>query len=274
MIKNFRDFFLHRVNEDEDSDADFQQKFSKYKDFLAKKSTGSSSKTSGSSGSSQGTKTSGIFPEVLPIKDSYQKIAEEIIDKFEGGYYHPDMLKDGRVKDSRYKSSGETMMGIDRKTGKNLLQTPEGKEFWKIIDDVGARKKWPWNHKGGTFEARLRKLAAKMIKRNFDEYFKKYLDPASQSIVKTSAELMYHFIYATWNGPGWFKKFADDINKKVRAKVDDNQELVKTALNSRMKEGLTTGSSPNSLIKQTGEKMEKIFKDPSFKKNYYESRWV
>ena len=40
-----------------------------------------------------------------------------IIDKLEGGYYHPDMLEDGRIKDSRYSASGETMMGIDRKAG-------------------------------------------------------------------------------------------------------------------------------------------------------------
>jgi hypothetical protein len=40
-----------------------------------------------------------------------------IIEKLEGGYYHPDMLTDGRIKDGRYGGSGETMFGIDRKTG-------------------------------------------------------------------------------------------------------------------------------------------------------------
>jgi len=32
----------------------------------------------------------------------FYNLSKVVIDKLEGGYFHPDMLKDGRVKDSRY----------------------------------------------------------------------------------------------------------------------------------------------------------------------------
>jgi hypothetical protein len=47
----------------------------------------------------------------------FDKITSLVIDKLEGGYYHPNMLIDGRVKDIRYSGSGETMFGIDRLKG-------------------------------------------------------------------------------------------------------------------------------------------------------------
>ena len=76
-------------------------------------------------------------------KDKFKQITNMVIDSLEGGYYHPDMLKDGRVKDARYGASGETMFGIDRLAG-NSDKTPQGKAFWKIMDDAGARKNWKW----------------------------------------------------------------------------------------------------------------------------------
>ena len=48
----------------------------------------------------------------------FKQSVNKVIDTLEGGYYHPNMVKDGRLKSS-YKmgNSGETMMGMDRKHG-------------------------------------------------------------------------------------------------------------------------------------------------------------
>ena len=275
MIKKYREF----ISEDEDGDStdwgstdsttstedpSFKSRFEKFKEFLSKKSAGSSSTSSPSTSSST---TSQNYKNFTPSNDSFSKVVSEVIDRLEGGYYHPDMLKDGRVKDSRYGSSGETMFGIDRKAGGAINTTPEGMEFWKLIDAQNARSNWKWGYKGGDLAPKLKDLVGKMIKRNFDTYSNKYLDPKSKEIVNKDPRLLFNFIYSVWNGPGWFKKFAEDFNKKVRAGVTNPEELVKVTLDSRTKEGLTPGSSANSLVKQGGEKMANLYNDPTFAKN-------
>lgn len=188
----------------------------------------------------------------------YDKIVLEVIDRLEGGYFHPDMLKDGRVKDQRYVNSGETMMGIDRSSGKKINDSPEAKEFWKLIDDAGARYSWKWNYKGGPLEPKLKELAGKIIKPYFEKFSNLYLSPKAKQLVYSDGRLLFHFIYATWNGSGWFKKFASDINNAVDAGITNTDELLKIAIDSRIKEGLKPGSPPNSLIAQGGEKIKKI----------------
>ena len=39
-----------------------------------------------------------------------------------------------------------------------------------------------------------------------------YLSPEARKIVESNPNLMFHFVYGTWNGPGWFRKFAMKIN--------------------------------------------------------------
>jgi hypothetical protein len=74
----------------------------------------------------------------------------------------------------------------------------------------------------------------------------------------SDGRLLFHFIYATWNGSGWFQKFAKDINAAVAQGITNTDALLKVAMHSRTKEGLTKGSAPNSLIAQGGNKIEKI----------------
>ena len=132
---------------------------------------------------------------------NFNGLADKIITEIEGGYYHPDMLKDGRIKDSRYGASGETMFGMDRRTGSVYVNTPEGKEFWNIIDSSGARKSWPWNTMGGVYETKLRTLAIKMIQKEFNRLLAKYItDKNITDLVNKSVGLTFNFIYATWNG--------------------------------------------------------------------------
>ena len=171
-----------------------------------------------------------------------------IISQIEGGYYHPNMLGDGRVKDSRYNTSGETMFGIDRKQGGTINDTPAGKKFWKIIDDAGAADNWKWNYNGGPLAPQLKDLAAEMMKPVYMILADKTLSPEARAIVESSPDLLLHFIYAAWNGAGWFKKFAGDVNTAVKNGVTDPGQLSQVAKDSRL-------LSSNSLIKQGGAKI-------------------
>ena len=183
----------------------------------------------------------------LDVKD-FDGIVAKVIDKLEGGYYHPDMLQDGRVRDARYGNSGETMMGIDRKAGGDINTTPEGIEFWKLIDDANARTEWRWGYRGGALETQLRKLAGKMIKRYYDKYASRYLSSKALTIVNENPKLLFNFVYAVWNGPGWFKNFADDINSAVDKGITDPEELAKIQIKDRLDSG-------NSLVAQGGKKI-------------------
>jgi hypothetical protein len=188
-------------------------------------------------------------------QSKFSEIVAVVIDKLEGGYYHPQMLQDGRVKDMRYANSGETMFGIDRKAGGSINTTPAGLAFWRVIDNANASRLWKWNFKGGSLYEQLKPLAAAVMYPEFLKNTRLYLSPKSQSIIAQDDRLLFHFVYATWNGPGWFKKFANDFNARTQAGITDKNQLVSLAIKSRTMEGLTSGSAPNSLIKQGGEKI-------------------
>lgn len=186
--------------------------------------------------------TSNIF---LPLTDL-------VINTLEGGYYHPDMMKDGRVKyDARYLTSGETMFGIDRKNGIQLAKYPEWKTFWAVIDRAGARSKWKWNYRGGSLEPELRTLAGKLMMPWFSYLYNKYLTKQAQSLVSQDSRLILHFAYASWNGEGWFQRYAKTINNEAAKGITDLDKLTATAIKQRT-------DSSNSLIRQTGAKIAKL----------------
>jgi hypothetical protein len=179
----------------------------------------------------------------------YNETVIKVIKYLEGGYYHPNMLKDGRVKDQRYKNSGETMFGIDRVAGGTLNTSVVGLEFWSIIDRAEARNKWKWNYMGGELQERLTILAGQVIKPQFEYLFNKYLTAEARAIISNDSKLMFHFIYATWNGSGWFKKFALAFNDAVK---QGRKDLHQIALDTRI-------YSKNSLIEQGGKKIQNLF---------------
>lgn len=190
----------------------------------------------------------GVSDIVIPDNVDFNGLVKFVIDNLEGGYYHPNMLKDGRVKDNRYRRSGETMFGIDRKMGGTINTTTAGKEFWRIIDNANARNTWKWNYDGGSLKSQLLNLVAQMIKPLYEKYVNQYLSPDAAEIVNNDKKLMLNFIYATWNGSGWFKKFANKINQSVKNGVMSPEQLSKIAIQSRIGSG-------NSLIAQSGNKI-------------------
>jgi len=205
-----------------------------------------------------------IFPgddeEEKPVqpkpKQAFSKIFKNIIEKIEGGYYHPDMIYGGRgfPKGSRAMgNSGETLFGIDRKHAGDIIETPEGKQFWQIIDKAGASKKWPHNYRGGNLEPRLTILATKIMQDAYERFADRYLSDEAKKIVDSDEGLMTHFGYATWNGPGWFNRFADSINAEVKRGVKDPKKLLKKGLSDRK-------TASNRLIADSAEKLEDILK--------------
>jgi len=183
----------------------------------------------------------------------FNKMVGIVIDKLEGGYYHPDMLKDGRVKSSLYNASGETMFGIDRLKGGSINNTTVGREFWNIIDSANARKNWSWNYKGGNLGNKLKTLVAEMMRPQYDSYTKSYLSNESQRIINSNESLAFNFVYATWNGPGWFKTFATKFNRDVENGITNIGQLIYNVIKYRKE-------SSNQIIINTGNRMETFIK--------------
>lgn len=204
-----------------------------------------------------------------------------VIKNFEGGYYHPDMLLDGRLNPTAaqidlMKYSGETMFGLDRHAGHSLYYTSPriskdvrtnlqyipgytyknnaSKEFWGILDYQNAAQLWKWNYKGGALENKLQTLAAKILYPVFIEYSDKYLiSEAAKKAVYNNPKLLFHFIYAVWNGPVFFQKFA----KKLQEDLSNNSNadtLVKNQISARA----------NSAVASSASKMVKVFASTEF----------
>ena len=174
----------------------------------------------------------------------------EVIDKLEGGYYHPDMRNRLNLDWSKYGSSGETMFGIDRLRGGSINNSAAGREFWKLIDSANARNTWKLYYRGGALSERLKVLAAKMMKPQFELYMRTYLTPEAQKIVYSDKALTFNFIYATWNGPGWFQRFAKNFNEDVKKNLSI-PELINKVLEYRRNSG-------DRIIVDTGKKLENI----------------
>ena len=186
-------------------------------------------------------------------------ITVKVIQLLEGGYFHPNMFKDGRLKPNPlYATSGETMFGIDRKAGGAINDTPAGRKFWALIDGAGWAKNAKWNYKGGDLATPLANLAADIIRPEVIKNFKRYLTPEAQAIVYTSPRLLFHFIYGTWNGAGWFKHFASVINAAVAAGEKSPEKLFDLAIKSRTEIfPKWAGANGRKLIAQGGAKILK-----------------
>lgn len=180
----------------------------------------------------QDTTTGGKAPQ--NSSNELNPVTVKVIQILEGGYFHPDMMKDGRMKpNALYSTSGETMFGIDRKAGGAINDTPAGRKFWGLIDGAGWAKNAKWNYKGGALAGELATLAAEIIRPEVEKNFKRYLTPEARAIVNSSPRLLFHFIYGTWNGAGWFKHFASVINGAVKAGETNPANLFDLAIKSR-----------------------------------------
>ena len=201
------------------------------------------------SGASKSPKTNGTTPEKKSdsptvkstgsVESKWDDVTKKVIDEFEGGYWNHWQCKNHPYA-SMYRNSGETLFGLDRKAGNIENLSPDGKEFFKIIDDEKKKlgmsdfcKKWTYNYRGGELEERLKDLASKIMfseyKKNMSNYVK---DPETKKRIENNEGLLLHMSYATWNGPGNFNKFAKKLETAVKEGKSDD-ELLEIAKNSR-----------------------------------------
>lgn len=174
------------------------------------------------------------------VDSEWMDITKNIIDKFEGGYWNYWQCKNHPYS-SLYDKSGETMFGLDRKAGdiENSFGS-DGKEFFRIIDnekkELGMSefcKKWKYNYKAeGSTKDRLMELAGKIMKQSYDKYSNLYFKGDTRERVEGNRGLLLHFAYACWNGPGFFRDFANSINQAVEEGKSDRQ-LIKIAKEDR-----------------------------------------
>lgn len=179
------------------------------------------------------------------------KLTGIVIDNFEGGYYHPDMKQHMSPQDREVMGdSGETMFGLDRKHGEQLSKYPEWEQFWSLIDDADAKDKWKHYYIGGNLSEPLKLLCAKLMFKWFTYLADKYLTVVSQARINSDDRLIIHFSYASWNGEGWFQRYAKALNQATGSKED----IFNTAIKIRTQ-------SANSTIRQQGQHMITLFKN-------------
>jgi hypothetical protein len=183
------------------------------------------------------------------VDSKWSKVTKKVINEFEGGYWNP---KCGHQTAGMGKST-ETMFGLDRYNG-DIEKTPEGKEFFRLIDNEKNNKgmeqfckKWKWNYKGGELEDKLKNLASKIMKHHYDNNSKNYFSPELKERVESNDRLLMHFAYATWNGSGFFKKFAKSLEDGIKSGKSDS-ELVKQAISDRKNTSLLNQDKVASIM--------------------------
>ena len=201
------------------------------KGVLGNKSN-SNTNTSTTSGSKSSTSSGNVSSD-------WDGITKDVIDNFEGGYWNYWECKNHPYH-SMYKNSGETLFGLDRKAGDIENLSPDGKEFFRIIDEEKKRlgmsefcNKWTYNYRGGELEEKLKDLASKVMYGQYEKNMSNYVkDPETKKRIESNPGLLLHMSYATWNGPGFFKKFAEKLDTAVKQGASD-EELIDIAKNSR-----------------------------------------
>lgn len=220
-----------------------------------------------------------VTPEVLSkyvdqmqiVVTSPQEIKEMvkvIVSYIEGGYYHPKMKERNPEKFKLFGSSTETLFGIDRYNG-GWEKTSAGKEFFNLLDNENASEKWEYMYDlddNPTLKNKLIDLSADMISQKNESNKSRFFTPKARKIVNGDAGLTFNFLYATYNGEGWFQKFANEINDAVDSGTTDPKELLKIAIDTR-KQWTSNKPHVTTLIRRTGDKvmgaLQKFFADHS-----------
>lgn len=196
------------------------------------------------------------------VATNWDEVTEQVIDNFEGGYWNYWQCKN-HPWHSMYKNSGETLFGLDRKAGNIENLSSDGKEFFRLIDEEKEKmgmenfcKTWVYNYRGGQLEERLKDLASKIMYQQYEKNMSNYIkDPETKERIEKNPGLLLHMSYATWNGPGFFKKFAEKLETAVKQGASD-EELIDIAKDSRTSSlggyWAKATSKVNNMIDQAG----------------------
>jgi hypothetical protein len=173
---------------------------------------------------------------------SYEEMLLKEKEYLGGGYFVHEMFKDGRLRPTAdalklYEHSGETMFDLDRIAGGTLNTSVAGKKFWSIIDAAGWKTNpdIPWNYMGGEHADELLSLLHQIIKPTHDYLMNTHLSPKSLLIVNLNQRLYFNFLYAVFNGSGWFDYFADAFNIYVdKQNITDPKILMDKMIDERI----------------------------------------
>lgn len=185
-----------------------------------------------------------------------------MFDYVEGGYYHPIIgWTDFSVSDRNlYGSSGETMWGLDRYAGQTE-KNEKGAWFWAEIDKISGNgtygksglarttptrkwnisanpKKagsWKWGYEPSTSKGgELMKAAIEYAKARYLENLKANFGSGDLAqIIESDNRLQFMYFRATWNGPGWYQKYAKNLKKVFATVGKDIDKLIISDLNFR-----------------------------------------
>lgn len=194
--------------------------------------------------------------------EKFASLTGIVIDNFEGGYYHPDMLKNFKPSDQdKLRASGETMFGLDRKAGAQLSKFPEWKVFWEAVDTARQANpgEWKYNRRGGFAGQKLKDLTSAIMFKWFSELAGKYILVGSMDEIANDDRLIIHFAYACWNGEGWFQKYAKALNAAILKFPGNKQAIFLEAIKARTG-AVNKWGLPNKVIRQQGVNMLNLFK--------------
>jgi hypothetical protein len=203
---------------------------------------------------------------IVTSPEEIREMVKVIVSYIEGGYYHPKMKEKNPQKFKLFGSSTETLFGIDRING-GWEKTSAGKEFFNLLDAENASEKWEYMYDlddNPSLKNKLIDLSAQMIGQKNESNKSRFFTPEARKIVNGDAGLTFNFLYATYNGEGWFQKFAREINESVEQGTTDPKELLKIAIDTR-KQWTSDKPHVTTLIRRTGDKvmgaLQKFFRD-------------
>jgi hypothetical protein len=105
---------------------------------------------------------------------------------------------------------------------------------------------------GGNKESELKDMAKDIMVSRFENYLNRYIKTdKAKNLIKNNYNLLFNFVYSTWNGQGWFKDFSEILNKEVDKGNENPEDIFEKLIQARK-------NSKNGLIRQSAPKVEKL----------------
>jgi hypothetical protein len=214
------------------------------------------------------TAVSGVITAGPITKDAkdFATVTRQVIANLEGGYADPRKVEAAGLDPKGLgRNSGETMFGIDRKNFTNPIDKASFNEFWKLIDENKAP--WPATRSIGfipqdPLKTTLVNLAVKIMEAEFNRNVKNYISNAElEKVIRSDGRLLFNFIYATWNGPGYFQEFSKEIAKTYASGKKTSEELLKRFIELRLNTRIfypNTDNNSFALMNQGGRKIANL----------------
>jgi len=199
---------------------------------------------------------------------SDDKILQIMVQYIEGGYYYPGHSSnfDSNSK-NLYKTSGETLWGLDRV---NMAKSSYGYDFWNTVDELsgygnktGGKTGYSSKTKTGQWDFSKYPAGGNTWKYNFspkkstkgydlmlnsftkyaNDNLSKWLDTyfgshPLKTIILSDARFKFMWFRAVWNGPGHFKNYAEKLKKSYNISTNI-EDLIIMDLNNRLSRNIT-----------------------------------